>query len=314
MVVELMEFKQNSLVIIGFGNQARAWAQNLRDSGFEVVIYLRENSKSKELVEKMNFKIISKEELNLFDSIALLTPDESHKDVLNQIGDSLKENSIIIYAHGFSLLYDEIVKTYPQFQHALLAPKAIASELRFQFECKGGLGGVYSVEFCNEENVKKTILNIGVGLGLKVLHESTCEQETVADLFSEQSILCSIIPYAAAKSFNKLVENGIDPEVAYFECWYEVKLIVDTLVKVGPYEFFSLISPNALLGSEVGKSLFFDMDFEKKMDDMFNNIKSGHFVNSIKDQNYDEIKSDVLRFWKDQKLNNIHSQLKDKLF
>ena len=309
-----MEINHKSIAIIGFGNQARAWAQNLRDSGFEVVIYLRENSKSYSLVKEMNFKIIPKNELNNYQNIALLTPDESHKEVLNQIGDHLKDNSIIIYAHGFPILYGDILTRYSQFQHALLAPKAIASELRFQFECKGGLGGVYSSEHCENPEVKKVLLQIGEGLGLKVLHESTFEQETVADLFSEQSILCSIIPYAAAKSFNKLVENGIDEEVAYFECWYEVKLIVDTLVKVGPYDFFNLISPNALMGSEVGKSLFFDMDFEKKMDDMFNNIKSGHFVTSIKDQNYDQIKNDVLNFWKDQKLNIIHTQLKDQLF
>jgi ketol-acid reductoisomerase len=146
------------------------------------------------------------------------------------------------------------------------------------------------------------------------LHKSTCEQETVADLFSEQSLLCSTLPYSALKSFNKLVQNGIDPEVAYFECWYELKLIVDTLVKIGPYQFFKLISPNALLGSEIGKNLFYDMDYDKKLDDMLKNIQSGNFVDSIKGVNFEDVKSEVLDFWKDQKINTLHNDLKDELF
>lgn len=314
MVVELMEFKRKNLVIIGFGNQSKAWAKNLRDSGYEINIYLRENSPSIELVKELGFNIISKNELKNFQTFALLIPDEAHLSFLKSHSELLPNEAIILYAHGFSLLYQSILSDFKDFNHILLAPKAIASELRFQYECKGGLGGVYSLEHVKAEIFKEHVLEIGTALGLKVMHESTCEQETIADLFSEQSILCSIIPYAAAKSFNKLVDNGIDPEVAYFECWYEVKLIVDTLIKIGPYEFFKLISPNALMGSEVGKSLFFDMEFEKKMEDMFQNIKSGNFVKTVESQDIEQVKADVLSFWKDQKLNNIHSKLKEKLF
>ena len=314
MVVELMDFKSERLVIIGFGNQAKAWAQNLRDSGFEVAIYLRADSKSRTLAQELNFNLIEANELKDYHTFALLIPDEAHHAYINEIKNDLPSEACLLYAHGFSLLYQEILQDYKEFNHVLHAPKAIASELRFQYECKGGLGGVYSLEHVNSNELREHILNIGSKLGLKVLHESTCEQETIADLFSEQSILCSIIPYAAAKSFNKLIENGIDQEVAYFECWYEVKLIVDTLIKIGPYEFFKLISPNALLGSEVGKSLFFDMEFEKKMEDMFHNIKSGNFVKSVQEQDISQIKNDVLNFWKDQKINNVHSQLKEKLF
>lgn len=305
---------EKELIIIGFGNQAKAWAQNLRDSNYKIKIFLRENSKSIDLVKTMGFELADLNDISKAKKIAILTPDDTHEKILNTLSSSLKDNITIIYAHGFSLTYDKVHEKFKNFNHVLLAPKAIASELRFQFECKGGLGGVYSFEFIENENIKNEILSLGNDLGLNILHESTSEQETIADLFSEQSLLCSTLPYSALKSFNKLIQNGIDPEVAYFECWYELKLIVDTLVKIGPYQFFKLISPNALLGSEVGKNLFYDMDYDKKLDDMLKHIQSGDFVKSIKDVNYDEIKSEVLEFWKDQKINKLHDNLKDELF
>lgn len=305
---------ENELIIIGFGNQAKAWAQNLRDSNYTIKIFLREGSKSIDLVKTMGFELADKSDISNAKKIAILTPDDTHENILKTLGHSLKDNTTIIYAHGFSLTYDKVYEKFKNLNHVLLAPKAIASELRFQFECKGGLGGVYSFEFIKDAKIKKEILKLGSDLGLNILHESTSEQETIADLFSEQSLLCSTLPYSALKSFNKLIQNGIDPEVAYFECWYELKLIVDTLVKIGPYQFFKLISPNALLGSEVGKNLFYDMDYDKKLDDMLKHIQSGDFVNSIKDVNYDEIKSEVLDFWKDQKINKLHDNLKDELF
>jgi len=305
---------EKSVVIIGFGNQAKAWSQNLRDSKYEVKIYLRENSKSQELVSKMGFETISTNELNQYKNIALLTPDDTHKEILKDLESYLQDNSTIIYAHGFSLTYDNIHLSFSKFNHALLAPKAIASELRFQFECSAGLGGVYSFEFCKDERVKNEILQIGNDLGLNMLHESTCEQETVADLFSEQSLLCSTLPYSALKSFNKLIQNGIDPEVAYFECWYELKLIVDTLVKIGPHEFFKLISPNALLGSEVGRHILYDLEYDKKLDEILGNIKSGNFVKSIQGVDISVIREEVLGFWKDQEMNTLHDKLKSQLF
>jgi ketol-acid reductoisomerase len=135
------------LIIIGFGNQAKAWAQNLRDSNYTVKIFLRENSKSKGLVEKMGFNIVSKDQLKAFTKFALLTPDDTHVSIISELQDYIPNDSIFIYAHGFSLTYEKINDLYPQYNHVLLAPKAIASELRFQFECKGGLGGVYSFEY-----------------------------------------------------------------------------------------------------------------------------------------------------------------------
>lgn len=315
MVLRCLEIHmKKELIIIGFGNQAKAWSQNLRDSNYKIKIFLREGSSSVELTEKMGFELATIEDLKQAHKLAILTPDDTHTEILTNLENILPESATIIYAHGFSLTYDKIAERFKQFNHVLLAPKAIASELRFQFECKGGLGGVYSFEFINDESLKKEILTLGNDLGLNILNESTFEQETVADLFSEQSLLCSTLPYSALKSFNKLIQNGIDPEVAYFECWYELKLIVDTLVKIGPYQFFKLISPNALLGSEIGKNVFYDMEYDKKLDDMLQNIKSGVFVNSIKDINFNEIKSDVLEFWKNQEINKLHDHLKNDLF
>jgi ketol-acid reductoisomerase len=189
-----------------------------------------------------------------------------------------------------------------------LAPKAIASELRFRFESKDGLGAVYQSE--NEALIK----SIAQDLGITHLTKTSAKNETLADLFSEQTILCSLLPYGALESFNHLVENGIEPEVAYFECWFEVKLIVDTMIKMGPEKFFEMISPNALIGSEIGRTLFFDEAFKKKLSDCYSNITSGHFDEDVSKIDIDELKKSVKTFWQNEQLNTIHNELSPKLY
>ena len=201
-----------------------------------------------------------------------------------------------------------------------MAPKAIASELRFQFETGGKNGGVYSFEGLSsfeglkDESKKDWLLQLGSDLGLNSLHEATFADETKADLFSEQSLLCSTLPYAAVHSFNQLRKNGISKEVAYFECWYEVKLIVDTLIKIGPEKFFTLISPNALIGSEIGRSALFNDQYLKTLDDIYKHIDSGNFSNQLENINIDEVRSSVLDFWKNEELTQLHNQMQEDLF
>jgi ketol-acid reductoisomerase len=110
---------------------------------------------------------------------------------------------------------------------------------------------------------------------------SNFKNETYADLFSEQSILCSLLPYASEMIFNKLVDKGIEKELAYFESWYEVKLIADTLMKIGPQKFFDLISPNALLGSKKGKDFLLDSHFQSQLNKLLDNIYSEDFFKEV---------------------------------
>lgn len=301
------------IAIIGFGNQAKAWSMNLRDSGWKVKVGLRSTSNSIALAQELGFKTFDYTESNSENNFAILTPDDTHFDVVKSIA-SKNSEATFIYAHGFGLLYTELLKSYSKANHFLLAPKAIASELRFQYETKGKNGGVYSFEGVHDKRLHQWCLDLGADLGLNSLHAATIEDETKADLFSEQSLLCSVLPYAALYSFKQLREVGISKEVAYFECWYEVKLIVDTLIKIGPEKFFNLISPNALIGSEIGRSAIFTDQYFIALNNIYNHIQSGEFEKQLSSVNIEKVREDVLEFWKNEELTTLHNKMSKELF
>lgn len=302
-----------SIAIIGFGNQAKAWSLNLRDSGWKVKIGLRPTSSSISKAKELGLETFDYTKANDQINFAILTPDDTHFDIVQDIA---KQNSkaTFIYAHGFGMHYTNLLKDFSQANHLLLAPKAIASELRFQYETGGKNGGVYSFEGVSSEEVKNWALELGKDLGLNSLHEATIADETKADLFSEQSLLCSVLPYAALYSFKQLREAGISKEVAYFECWYEVKLIVDTLIKIGPEKFFRLISPNALIGSEIGRSAIFSDQYFIALNNIYNHINSGEFEKQLQNINIDQVRKDVLDLWKNEELTHLHNEMQKELF
>lgn len=302
-----------NIAIIGFGNQAKAWAMNLRDSGWKVSIGLRPTSTSMDKVQELGFEVFDYTVSNENQNFAILTPDDTHYEVVSKIG-TYNPHATFIYAHGFGLLYTQIRSQFAKANHILLAPKAIASELRFQYETKGKNGGVYSFEGIQDLSKKEWALNLGKELGLNSLHEATIEDETKADLFSEQSLLCSVLPYAALYSFKQLREAGISKEVAYFECWYEVKLIVDTLIKIGPEKFFNLISPNALIGSEIGRSAIFTDQYFIALHNIYNHIQSGEFEKQLETINVEQVRKEVLDFWNSQELTELHQKMSKDLF
>ncbi len=299
------------LAIIGFGNQASAWALNLRDSGWEIEVGLRANSDSLKVCHKLGFKTFDFEKTTEHKLFALLTPDETHLEIVKKISTQNSQASFI-YAHGYSIVYSDVLQ-FGQ-DHILLAPKAIASELRFEFERGGKNGGVYSFEYLKNKKLKEIILTLGKDLGLTSLHEASVQDETIADLFSEQTILCSTLPYSALYSFNKLRQSGVSAEVAFFECWHEVKLIANTMVKLGPAKFFDLISPNALAGSQIGKSIFFDSEFDKKLEQILFNIHSGKFAKDLESVDFQSVKKEVQDFWEAQELTHVHKKMQKDLY
>ncbi len=310
--------KIDKILIIGFGNQAKSWALNFADSGVDFSIGLRSESPSLIKAKSMGFKTIElSDELEQFSTIVLLTPDSTHGDILKVISKKIKAQTSILYAHGYSVINQKLNELYPKFYHILFAPKAIASELRFQYETGGKLGAVYSLEFLSTEieSSRKELFKLAKNLGITSgPYETSFKNETYADLFSEQTMLCAILPYVSNLLFKKLREKGIEKETAYFESWYEVKLIADTLIKIGPEKFFDLISPNALLGSYVGQKILLDEVFENKMQDLLENIYSGKFEQQAKETDLPELKKKINTFWKNQELTNVHNEMKDELF
>ena len=304
-----------TITLIGFGNQAKAWAMNLKDSGWSVQVCLKPESPSRELALKLGFEVTTLEQAskNIGDFVNL-TPDHLHHEVLKDI--TFLKGSRLIFAHGYSIESKLIDGSKLGAEIILFAPKAIASELRFLYETKGKLAAVYSVEFAqNKDQTKEWIFELAKALGINAgPYPATFEEETKADLFSEQSILCSVLPRAAELSFNLLRKNGISEELAYLECWYEMKLIANTLVKMGPNDFFKLISPNALLGGYKADKLLFDKAYQNKLETLFEDIDRGTFYKQASDADFSALREAIAAEWGHSSLQQTHLKLKSQLF
>ncbi len=305
----------NRICLVGLGSQGKAWASNLIDSGRAVDVFLRNPSQYKDLLQRKSLK--EAVDLEEYKVILLLIPDNQHKAFLKDNAPSLTKGTSIIYAHGASMIEEDLHQSYPQFNHFLLAPKAIASEVRFQYENSGKLGAVYSVEYSDLERkdaAKGQLLKLAKDLGITAgPYETTFYQEACADLFSEQSLLCGLIPHAAKHSFDALIRRGFTPEIAYMECWLEVKLIADTMVKRGPSELFDLISPHALKGAEIAQQRFFDKGYHEILERLLSEIEDGTFFKSANAIDEKLLKEKYREYWSKSKLQQVHDKLKKDL-
>jgi ketol-acid reductoisomerase len=302
------------LTIIGFGNQAFAWAQNLQDSGFPFRVALRPQSPSMELAQKLGFPVVEIGSPDFYQDKAyvLLTPDHTHSEFMGTHGNKFNSGSAILYAHGFSLLKNDFHLKYPKIQHVLFAPKSIGSELRHQYEIKGKLGAVYSLEYFHGEAelFQSWLLKLATALGINMgPFKTTFKNETQADLYSEQGLLCSLIPYAAGEMFKHLVDAGIEPELAYFECWHELKLIVNAMVDKGPEDFFDLISPNALIGSEKGYKRLFTPEFHENLESLFTEIQNEKFNFELDEANISETRKVIKERWQQSSLMKTYKNI-----
>ena len=302
---------QRPIVIVGFGSQAKAWALNLRDSKVCFKIALMPNSASKVTAEAMGLECIELESQMLahFSTFLMLFPDDKQIVFFEKNQSFLKARSHFIYAHGFSLSKDRLHEKFAQFSHSLLAPKAIASDVRFQYETKGKIGAAYYAQ--NQEN-EAELKSLATKLGFTALYKSHFDEECTADLFSEQSLLCSVIPYVSLKSYNLLRQNGISAEVAFMECFLELKSISQAFVNLGPQAFFNLISPNALIGSQKGRKLLLGESFDTALEQILIEIKNKQFYKEVEiDANL--LRQKVLKEWDQEELSQTFIKLKPEL-
>jgi ketol-acid reductoisomerase len=307
------QFFMMRLTIIGFGNQAMAWSQNLRDSGFPFRVALLPDSHS--FVKTKNFGIetviIGSKEFYEDKAFVLLIPDHAHESFMNQYAASFTPGSLVIYNHGFSITKNKFNESFPKLNHLLFAVKAIGSEIRTQFLAKGKLGAVYSMEYASDkEEVFSWLQSMSKALGINIgLFKTTFKHETQADLFSEQGLLCSLIPYTADLMFRELVAQGIEPELAYLECWHELKLIVNAMVDKGPAGFYDLISPNALIGSEKGYNKLITPEFKSNLNNLLKDIQNNQFDQELDKANLKELRETITNRWKASPLDQTFNKL-----
>lgn len=309
----------NQISIIGLGNQAKSWAQNLLDSGFTVELSVRNITEEALIFQNnnpnLNLSKLTHQWVEKQTHIALLIPDDQHEVFLNQYSQNFIDGTCIIYAHGFSEVAYGLSKKFSKLNHLLLAPKSIASELRNNYIHKKNLSAVYSIITANsksDDTHKRYLLNLARNLGITWgPFPVSFEQECKADLFSEQTLLCNFLPELLGQTFQKLTDKNIPWELAFCEIFLELKLIVNALESVGPKEFYNLISPNALIGSqEYVEKWHSRLNFNDALDECWNELESGNIINRLLNTDYKSTKDKILKKWDNHVLTKAFNNYK----
>ncbi len=274
----LLEGKR--IVVAGYGNQGRPQALNLRDSGFDVRIAARSGGEGRKRALEDGFEVGGIAELaRAADILMLLLPDEVHGMVFRDvIAPNLVRGSAICFAHGFSVAFGEIETA----DHDLLlvAPKGQGIRLREAYRRDSGLPCLLAVEQDVSGSARGKALAVAWGLGcLRVgAFETSFREEAVSDLFGEQAVLCGGVPALIKCAFEVLVEKGFSPEVAYFECFHELKIIVDLFERYGLSGMRDMISGTAAYGSmKFGEGIISEAT-RRMMEELFDRIDSGEFA------------------------------------
>src|SRR3954463_9552026 len=270
-----------TVAIIGFGSQGHAHALNLKDSGVDVVVGLREGSSSVEAAREGGLRVESPAEAaSQGDVVMMLVPDELHRTVWeDEVRDGVADGNLLLFGHGFSIHYGE-VEPPPGVDVALVAPKGPGHLVRRQYTEGSGVPGLVAVQQDATGNAKALALAYARGIGCTRggVIETTFKDATETDLFGEQAVLCGGASELVQAGFETLVEAGYDPQMAYFECLHELKLIVDLMYEKGLAGMRYSISNTAEYGDYTrGRRVITD-ETRAAMRKILEEIQSGDFA------------------------------------
>ena len=278
---DLSHLKGKTVAILGYGSQGHAQAQNLRDSGCDVVIGQREGSPNYDLAVSHGFKPLSiAEATKAADVINMLLPDEVQADLFqNEVLPNLSDGNVLMCSHGFNIHFGQI--TPPKGIDALLvAPKGPGHLVRSEYEKGGGVPCLIALGDGASETTKQIGLAYAKGIGgtRGGVIETTFAEETETDLFGEQVVLCGGVSELVKAGYETLVEAGYQPEMAYFECMHELKLIVDLLYQGGLSYMRYSISNTAEYGDYVSGPRIITPETKVEMKKILTEIQSGEFA------------------------------------
>ena len=273
-----------TVAIIGFGSQGHAHAMNLKESGVNVVVGLREGSRHVAMAKEAGIEVLSVEEAaERGDIVMILAPDELQADIYNtQIKKHLKEGNALAFAHGFNIHFKQIVPP-ENVDVIMIAPKGPGHIVRSQYTEGKGVPCLICVEQNFTGKAKDIALAYasGIGAGRAGILETTFREETETDLFGEQAVLCGGVTELMKAGFDTLTEAGYQPEMAYFECIHEMKLIVDLINSGGFARMRYSISNTAEYGDyRTGRRLITE-DTRKEMKQVLREIQDGTFASEF---------------------------------
>jgi len=278
---DLSLIQGKKVTIVGYGSQGHAHANNLKDSGVDVTVALRAGSASAVKAENAGLKVKSVEEaVAEADLVMVLTPDEFQSVLYrDQLEPHLKQGATLAFAHGFAIHYNQVVPR-ADLDVIMIAPKAPGHTVRSEFERGGGIPDLIAIYQDASGQAKDIALSYAsaIGGGRTGIIETTFKDETETDLFGEQAVLCGGAVELVKAGFETLTEAGYAPEMAYFECLHELKLIVDLMYEGGIANMNYSISNNAEHGEYVTGSKVINDESRAAMRECLKNIQTGNYA------------------------------------
>ena len=274
--------KEKKICIIGYGSQGHAHALNLRDSGVrDITIALRKNSNSVEKAKTDGFNVMEvKDAIKDADICMILVPDELQADLYDEyLAKGLKEGSALLFAHGLAIHF-QLIKPRDDLDVFMIAPKGPGHTVRGQYQSGAGVPCLIAIH----QDASGSALDIGIsyasaiGGGRSGIIQTTFKEECETDLFGEQTVLCGGLTALIQAGFETLVEAGYSPEMAYFECLHEVKLIVDLIYEGGIANMRYSISNTAEYGDLTRGPRIINKNVKKEMKKVLEEIQTGKFV------------------------------------
>ncbi|MCG8512701.1 MAG: ketol-acid reductoisomerase [Halanaerobiales bacterium] len=270
-----------TIAVLGYGSQGHAQAQNLKDSGLKVIIGLKEGSKSIKLAESDGFAVYpTAEAVKRAELIQVLIPDEVQRDVYhNEIKPNLVEGNTLVFSHGFNIHYRQIIPP-ADVDVFMVAPKSPGHLVRRMYLAGKGVPGLLAIEQDYSGKAEQVGLAYAKGIGCTKagVIKTTFREETETDLFGEQAVLCGGTTALIKAGFETLVEAGYQPEIAYFECLNELKLIVDLLFEGGLTKMRDSISDTAQYGDLVVGPRIINESVKAEMKRVLDDVQSGQFA------------------------------------
>ena len=278
--VDRKALKGARIAVLGFGSQGRAHALNLKDSGFDVVVGVRKGGKSWNKARREGLAVAAPAEaVTGADLVAVLVPDVVQKALYAEVAANLKKGATLLFAHGFNIHFKQI-RPRKDLDVVLNAPKGPGDLVRRQYQQGRGVPCLLAVSQDASGHARARALAYAHGIGgtRGGVLDTTFAEETETDLFGEQAVLCGGATELVVRGFETLVEAGYQPEVAYYECMHELKLIVDLLHEGGLKKMHEFISDTAKYGDLTRGPRIVNSGVKKEMKKVLQEVQSGKFA------------------------------------
>lgn len=269
-----------TVAVMGYGSQGHAHAQNLADSGIDVVVGLREGSSSREAAQEDGLDVASPVEAAAqADIVSMLIPDTVQPSVYDDIEDELESGNTLQFAHGFNIHFGQI-RPSKDVDVTMIAPKGPGHIVRRDYERGEGTPGLLAVYQDATEEATEEALAYGQAIGCTRagVVETSFREETETDLFGEQAVLCGGVTSLIKQAYETLVDAGYSPEMAYFECLNEMKLIVDLMYQGGLGEMWDSVSDTAEYGGLTRGDVVVDEHARENMEEILAEVQQGEFA------------------------------------